>query len=56
MRREKLTSCGGISKETVLRSTFTKLSVQGRTKKSPERDKNIVKNLPSEQTFHPASV
>lgn len=29
------TSCGGMSKDTVLRSTFTKLSVQGRTKKSP---------------------
>lgn len=30
-----ITSCGGMSKDTVLRSTFTKLSVQGRTKKSP---------------------
>lgn len=35
----KLASCGGMSNETVLRSTFTKVSVQGRTKKSPEMPK-----------------
>ena len=29
------TSCGGTSKETVLMSTDWKLSMQGRTKKSP---------------------
>lgn len=38
----KLASCGGMSKEIVLRSTFTKLSVQGRTKKSPEMSKTRV--------------
>lgn len=31
------TSCGGMSKDTVLRSTFTKVSVQGRTKNRPGR-------------------
>lgn len=39
LRNRKLASCGGMSKEIVLRSTFTKESVQGRTKKSPETPK-----------------
>lgn len=39
LRKKRLASCGGMSKEIVLRSTFTKESVQGRTKKSPETPK-----------------
>ena len=45
------TSWGGISKETVLMSTFTKESVHGRMKKMPEENRERKCEFP---TFHPA--
>lgn len=52
LRNTKLASCGGMSKEIVLRSTFTKESVQGRTKKSPETPKMGGGSVCSPLCFH----
>lgn len=35
------TSCGGTSKETVRRSTFTKLSMHGMIKNKPKKNNDI---------------